>query len=635
MKRFLPLVLLLAGCPAATPSEDPTPAPERITGIANPGGGDPLVPEVGLYPFPSDYWLAEDATSPTGRRVIIPDGLLPEPLHPGVFAEHDGFTRMPALLTWFDAAVDAATLPDLEDPAATLADDASVRLLREDTWERVPALVELDQNTDLPFDQALIVRPRQLLAANTGYVVLVTSAARTRSGQALPVTDAFRALRDGLETDSEATEAWRDRFGLVAAAIEAEGLDPSDVVQGWSFHTRSEESVVGPLLAMQDAAMDATLPAWELLEDAVDGDDRIVRGTFVAPDFLGEDLTLSLDADGAPVLEGERTVEFQLTLPVEIDSTRPAVVYGHGFFSYDEEPEWGTLNAGLHRWQVSALSTNFLGFNEFDAANTLALLGGRLDEAASIAHQQMQSLVHFTLLGRLVDEQLSSDPRLQASDGSPLLAPAPRYMGISNGGTQGLTIMATSPAFTLGALVVPGGAWGHMLQRAVQWNDMGALLRARYEDQRELQLVMSLVQALLDPCDSINYAEHLLDDRFPGRPPVRIHLHEALWDSQVANVVTHWVARTAGIPLTVPSPIDVWGLPTVEADADDLGVDAALTVYDLGVDPIPPGNIAPLEDNDTHADIRAREDYQVQIGRFLEDGTLSVACDGPCGPEDE
>jgi len=636
MSRSLALLfaLLVAGCPSPEPPDEPSPA-ETITDIENLPGGDALVPEMALLPFPSDFWTTEDPTTRTGRRVTFPDGVLPAPLVPGTYASHDGFSRIPSLLAFFDVPIDPASLPPVTQPDATLSPTSSVLLLREDTWEPVPALVELDANAQFSFEQTLIVRPRRLLEASTGYVVLITDGVITTSGDPLPMSEAFRALRDGIATDSDAVEAWRQDFTLVNEAIAQSGLAAERVRLGWSFHTRSEESVVRPLLSMQQVTASVELPPWELLSDTLDGDDRLVRGSITVPNFLDADGFVRLDADDAAVQQGERDVEFLVTIPAEIDGTRPVVAFGHGFFSTLEEPTWGSLNSALARWEMSAISTNFLAFNEGDALSTFGLLGSRLQDTFSITSQQLQSLSHFTALSRLVDEQLSGDPRLLASDGSPLLAPTPRYMGISNGGTQGLTLMSTSPAFTLGALVVPGGAWSHMLERAVQWNEMGALLRERFPDPRELQLVMALVQPLLDSADSMNYVEHLVTDRFPGLPDVRVTLHEALWDSQVANLVTHWVARTASIPLVTPAPIEVWGVPTVAAaGSEPIDTPAALLVYDLGVEPIAPGNTPPDSDNDAHAQIRNREDYLVHLGRFLTDGAVVQQCNGPCDGDD-
>ena len=102
------------------------------------------------------------------------------------------------------------------------------------------------------------------------------------------------------------------------------------------------------------------------------------------------------------------------------------------------------------------------------------------------------------------------------------------YLGISNGGSQGLPILVASPVLTRGVLVVPGGGWSHMLQRAVQWNALGSLLELQYPDPRELQLVMGLTQTVFDPVDAVNFAEHLTDDRLPGRLPMQVTLRRGV-----------------------------------------------------------------------------------------------------------
>jgi hypothetical protein len=206
-------------------------------------------------------------------------------------------------------------------------------------------------------------------------------------------------------------------------------------------------------------------------------------------------------------------------------------------------------------------------------------------------------------------------------------------MGISNGGTQGLTIMATSPFFERGVLVVPGGGWSHMLQRAVQWSLMATFLEERYPPL-DLQLVMSMMQNLLDVADSLNYVEHITEDRWDGRTDVAVTLHEAVDDAQVANMVTEWVARSGSIPVITPNLELPWGIEEVSA-AEPAGYDgaSAMYIYDLGVEPPPPGNLPPETDSGAHNDVRDLDVYVEHVGRFLEDGTIVQVCDGPCDPD--
>ncbi len=250
----LALVPTLLGCP---PDEA-----ELLTGLPDDPGENPLVPDVPMYPFPSDFYLEDDADTHTGRRLVLDDELMPEGVSAATLATADGFSRAPAILTWFEGGLDPASLPDIDDPSAAMAADATVMLVREQSWEPVPLLVELDLNAEDVDEQALIMRPQDILEPGTGYVAILSSGLRSADGEGTPpVSEAFRALRDGIETDSSTVEAQRDDFELVNDAIAGVGLAPEDVVLAWSFHTRSAEQVQDTLIAMQDATVDWDLGA--------------------------------------------------------------------------------------------------------------------------------------------------------------------------------------------------------------------------------------------------------------------------------------------------------------------------------------------------------------------------------------
>ncbi len=630
--RLPPLLfaaIISSGCP---PEEE-----ELLTGLPDVAGENPLVPDVAMYPFPSDFYLEADASTLTGRRVALVDATMPDGVSATTLASADGFSRAPALLAWFEGGLDASSLPTIDDPGASMAADATVRLLREDSWEPVPLLVELDLNTEDLDEQALIIRPQDILEPGVGYIAILTTGLRSADGVSTPpVSEAFRALRDGIATDSSTVEAQRADFERVNDAISAAGLAPEDVVLAWSFHTRSAEQSQSTLLAMQDSTVDWDLNNWAITEDAWDDDglNRLIRGTFEAPDYLGSAEIIELDDDGQPLQQGVRSVEFMLTIPVTAsEELRPAMVFGHGFFSSLEEPTWSSLNNGLQTWRMAAATTNFIGFCEDDLFDTMGILGSGLDGVTTVVHQQMQSHVHQTLLGRLVAEELSAAVLSEAGD--PILdGDNVHYMGISNGGTQGLVIMTASPFFERGVLDVPGGGWTHMLQRAVQWNTMGTAFSSQYDDPRELQLEMSLLQLVFDPIDSLNWVEHLAKDRLPGRPPVRVSLQEAVGDCQVSNMVTEWVARAGDIPLVTPSPREVWGLEQITAEPPNgTARNAALLIYDEGYDPLDPGNLPPDEDNGAHGTVRRLEAYLEHVGAFMEDGTIAQFCDGACDPD--
>jgi hypothetical protein len=618
--RLLVLALLL-GCPPAT-------GPEPIDISVEPGD-NPLIPGRPALPFPSDLLTAPDPSSATGLRVAIPDGTLPEGVPPALFDRHDGFSRVPALLAWFQDGVDPASLPAHDDPLATLEPDSPVRVIELATGAPHPVFVELDANVNSPLLQALIIRPHGALKAATTYAVVLTDRLASLDGGALPSSPALQALRSGEPTNSPAVEAMRPAFEQLWSTLEGRGVARDEVVLAWTFTTRSEQQVTGALRALQASFATVALPAPTIVSDSDEGEKRIIEGTFTAPEYLSDTLDFVLD-DGLPVQQGTREVPFRLGIPREVGEPRPVVLFGHGFFSGRVEATGGSFFALMRDNRMSSVAIDFQGFSEEDLASTALILGGRLDRIGSIIDQQVQNVARFTLLARLVREHLSTEVQDPTGAYHPLTDDV-QYLGISNGGTQGLSIMSTSPVLDRGTLVVPGGGWTHMLQRAVQWREFAGLLEETY-NPLDLQIVMAALQSLFDPADCLNYVEHLVDDRFPeAAPDVRLGLHMAVHDSQVTNLVTGWVARTSGVPLVEPSPWALPGHPTVPGDA--IPGPAALFVYAEDVEPAPDDNVPPESDNDAHASIRDLSAYRQQVGAFLQDGTLAQVCDGACDPD--
>ncbi len=618
------LLLLAFACSQTEPDE-------ILTGVHDEAGNHPLVPEVPLLPWPSSMWLEDDASMATGVRLAIPEAHRPDVGDYAVFEAMDGFSRVTPMVTWFEGGVDPATLPTLPESVSV---DSPVLLVNTETLALEPALVEVDGYADLA-TQSLLIRPQVTLAPDTDYAVLITDQVAHADGTPLEASTAFRALRDGILTDSTTVEARRDDFAALVDAIDGLGIEPTSVVHGWVFHTRSASQIIDPLVAMHDHMMTATLGDWTEVSREDDGSNTVIEGTVEVPDFLGDDERLSFGSDGLPVVEGTRIMDVQLTIPHTIDEPRPVLVFGHGFFSSRDEPTWGSLQQSLQPWRTTAVSTDFIGLTEDDFVDSAGGLAGDMDVLARIVDQQRQSHANHTALVRVIEEQLGSAIAVEGANGpfAPMDPTVVNYLGISNGGTQGYTLFAASPAFTRGALVVGGGGWSHITQRATQWYTLGALLGSSFDDERELQVVLGLMQQVFDPIDSLNFAEHLVEDRLPGRPPVEISLHMAVGDAQVHNMTTEWVARAAGIPLVVPSAREVWGLETLDASADGVDVPAGLVIYDEGYPRQEPGNVAPLQDNGAHETIRDLLSYRENVGLFLETGDIVQVCEGACDPD--
>ncbi|MCO4745519.1 MAG: hypothetical protein KC912_12075 [Proteobacteria bacterium] len=600
---------------------------ENLGQLPNRPGGNPVAPDIALFPYPADLYVSD------GRVAFEPDGL-PDEMTPELFADGDGFSRITPILTWLDGGFDKDSLPDPTDGGATIADGAPIWLIDALTGERVPHLAELDGYADAPEEATLIIRPLRVLEPSTPHVVLLRSALLRADGSAHTPTEAFRALRDGIRTDTDEVEAQREDYEIVNEAIAGEGLDPEDVYSAWMFTTASREHVTGPSHRLAAIMDEAELGTATLEAPVRSGPNDLIIGSFTAPNFLDDDSRIQVDADGEPIQQGTAEVAFAVTVPDSVTETRPVIAFGHGFFSSIEEPTWSAAQAGLQPWAMSAVATDFLGFNEASQLSSAGVLAGDFARLPEIVDQQRQSQANFTAMARVVREQLASTLTVDKGDGSflPLDASNMPYAGASNGGTQGLVIMATSSQFDRGCAVVPGGGWSHMMQRAVQWNTLGGIMRDKYPNEHEMQLALALSQQLFDSVDSMNYMDALVENRVDGRTDVKIQLHEAVGDTQVSNFVSEILARTIDMPLVGPSPREIWGLEEVIIDAPRTDMNTALYVYDEGHDPLPLDNVAPAEENGTHDGVRKLQSYIDHVGPFLEDGSYVYACEGSCDP---
>ena len=616
-------------------------AANKDAAYPNVKGGNPLVPTVAALPFPSDFFLAQDSSSETGYRVSIPTGVMPAVVPTKMF-NADGFSRLPLIVTMLAGGVDKKSLPDPDDGALTVSDKSPVLLLKAGTWAKVPLLIELDMMAADDKGRALLLRPLRLLDEKSQYVVLVRDKLKDLTGKAHVAEAAFAALRDGTATADPTIEKQRDDFKQVNAAIKALSLSPAEVVQGWTFRTRSDKGTTGKLVAMQQAMKDAPLTdvtiASDKLQKSGTKTNRQLVASFKAPNFVDKDGKVTLDKAGKPVQHGTRVVSFGLTIPSTVGSARPVVLYGHGFLGGWIQGTRGSWNdiATTHKFNTAA--TN-MGFHEKLEAMVLAALSINLAKLDNVVAEVQQSLANVTYMGRLVQGKLAQSITAKDKNGKtyyPLDGTKIYYHGISNGGTFGYVVAATSPVVQRASLIVGGGGLVHFLQRAVQWNEFLPFLKMLYPRGVDQQVLMALIQMSLDPVDSINYAPYLVSKRLAGMKKIEVALHMARYDSQVRNLVTEWVARSAEIPLITPSPKKIYGLKTITAPAPGgapAGTLGAMFVYDEKVTPSPKTNVPPVKDNKTHGTVRKLKAYQTHVSTFLETGKLIQVCAGACDPE--
>ena len=341
-------------------------------------------------------------------------------------------------------------------------------------------------------------------------------------------------------------------------------------------------------------------------------------------------LTYTVAGDNTKMSDIEYKLVEGVVIPNSLEGeSRPVIVYGHGFLGNRIQATRSSFNDLCVRGRYSALGLNF-GFHEEILLLAVQSLTGDSLALDRLIAEVMQTMANTTTLVRFVREKF-------AADFIEIDATEVHYMGISNGGTFGYLFAATTAVIEKAILVVGGGGLSHFLQRASQWNELGFIATSRYSNPADLQLFLSVLQSLLDPIDPINFVDHLVTPRFNDLPPIKVQVHMAVNDSQVDNLVSEWMVRSANIPLMVPSAKSIWGLSEWDgnyaqnpAEQYPLG---ALYVYDEHVAPSPIGNIPPQEDNGTHGTVRQLNVYQEHIIDFINTGYFRQQCDGACDPQ--
>jgi hypothetical protein len=599
-------------------------------------GGNPIDPTHALFPFPSDFFLVQDEESETGWRLSIPMDLLSDGVPYEAITSANGFSRLPIILSGWPRGVDQASLPSMIDHGESIEDTSTTLLIEHETFRRIPHLAEVDVSSQDPQSAPLIIRPLILLKPNHSYSVVIRRGLRDLEGMIYEPNPAFLALRDDVETNYEPIEQQKSNFAATRQVINESGGILEDVILAWSFRTRSGEQTTQSLLHLQDFAHDWPLEQYEITQDEVRGENRQLQGTFIGPNFVGPD-GLVWGEDGRPIPVGTASYPFTLTIPRSVEGgetapvpsvRRPVILYGHGFLGERQQATRSTFNELCREGRYSAVGINF-GFHEGILRQAILGLTGSSESVPLLIAEVMQTMVNASVMIRYLREQISQD--FVSLDPEAI-----HYMGISNGGTFGYLFGATTLEIERAVFVVGGAGLSHFLQRATQWSELGYLVTSRNPHAPDLQIFLSLLQMVIDPVDPANYMDHLVEPRFAGRPPLRSQLHMALHDSQVHNLVTEWVARSANIPMITPSPKEIWGLDTITAplsDADQLTLPSALYVYDEGVEPSPIGNIPAAEDNRTHNTVRELDVYKEHIIRFLDEGRIQQVCDGACDPQ--
>lgn len=638
----LPLSLALLGCPSA---EDDT-AALGARGDCNPVGGG----EQCMLPFPSSFFLEDDATTSTGVRVAFGPTTLPEneqgdQTDPTYWNEKDGFPTLGAFYSHFPGmSVDGVV--GHQDLDAYLSDDAKTVIVDAETGERVPHFGELEVRVRDDDESLFIMRPVVPMEHGTRYVVGIRGLVDT-GGATLDALPGFVDLRDGLESADPDVERQRSHYEQdIFPVLEDAGFARGELQLAWDIVTVSTDNSLGRLLFMRDDALERVGSggppvSFELIdeEDCSVEDPpnigRTLRATVTMPLYLdsyepGSNLTR--DEQGMPFYNGEQDVDFTVRIPCSLINEPRAgrlVQYGHGLLGDQSEVYTGYLSEMANRYGWVLFASDWTGMKFDDVQTILDQIATGMSNFATVPERLHQGVLEFLLASEAMTGDGAQDALL-SQDGVLLYDPEHLYYyGNSQGSILGGAYVPLSKRIERAVFGVGGMPYSLLLTRSYDFEMYFILLRNQYDGDMDISLMIALMQMLWDPGEGSGWAwfmnERSLDEDTPAK---QVLVQVAIGDAQVPTLGGQIQARAWNASLVDPPVREVWGVETQEAPF----VGSAYVEFDYGVQEPVLAEPSP-EETDSHESARREENGQEQIERFFEDGTIEHFCDGACDPD--
>jgi hypothetical protein len=362
-----------------------------------------------------------------------------------------------------------------------------------------------------------------------------------------------------------------------------------------------------------------------------DFDPRIayrLEGTFEAPLFLDSterDAHMNIGPDGLPEPTGTAAFEFEVLIPQSALAQPVGLLqYGHGLLGTHREIEREEFIQIADGYGYVIFASDWLGLTELDQPFiAVNLENGRVQDYDHMFARLQQATVNALLLGRTMGTRFAADPTY----GAFVNPEARHYYGISLGGIMGALYMSVSPDVVRGALEVMGSPFSLLLNRSEQFDLFFTIAKGAYEDPRDLQLVLAMVQMLWDRVEPDGFVEHLERDPLPGTPAHTVLMRAAVGDHSVPTVGAHVLARSLGARHVVSAVRDVYGLEPVQ----DAFTGTAYIEYDFGLPPEPTCAVPQRKCEDPHGKIRVLPEAHQQLDHFFRTGEARNFCpNGVC-----
>jgi hypothetical protein len=630
----------------SAPSSNPSGKTETTAKIAihgepkHTGTCDPTDPSRCLLPFPSDTYTRADPSTPTGRRLDIPATGTPanregKHIDPTEWNRNDGFSPSSVGLTLIPG-LDAgrSELPPQTDVAQSLAPKSPVVVLDVTTGKRVPAWAEFDLST--PRGHRLL-RIVPAVGLTEGHRVAIALRGLERSdGSAIAPSAAYANL---IAHPTAYDRTWLD-------ALDNAGLPPSQLTLAWSFTVASAQGLSGRLRHMwseTSAALATGAPPFSITGSDDAGAARVVRGTFVMPNYLtgkggpGSVFNNAGDPNGIPRRNGTMKDDFVCTVPKNAHAaSAPFVLYGHGLLgSRDEAVGIGTVAASAG---IGFCAVDELGMSSADIPAVLKELGD-LSLFRTQADRLQQGALGFLELGRLLasNQGFGTNRAFQDGRGGSIIdAKKLSLLGASQGGILDGAPSSIATDWNRVILAVGGMGYNLLLRRSVDFDRFAVPFGAAYPNPVDQAISLELMQLLWDRGENTGYAQHLTTAPYPGTNAKTVLMLEAFGDHQVANVGTEKLARTLGIARRSPTlapgrSTDVQPFFGIDPLASLPHEGSGLVVWDFGTPAPPPAEVPNRAGEDPHGKLADEPRALALVAAFVNEGTIIDVCGGgPC-----
>ena len=648
--RFFSSLIVTLALSACTSSSTPPLEPLDL-----PDGCNPLLAGIDcMLPFPSNVFLVEDASLPTGHRVEIPDSAVIHSIDQkpaNVFATQtvDGFSKTPPILAILGSELSNTGLTHIQqNPETTLQITHPTLLIDTSTGALVPHFAELDPRAFEPLRQALILRPMVELKEKTRYIVALHNI-KDPEGEIISAPEGFRRLRDDKSEGDPILAPLAARYEVeIFPQLKTLGIERKDLQLAWDFTTSSHHNTRHDLLTMKrlvSEALEGTSPQVEIhsvTEDEEPGIWRTIRGSITGPSIMDSDEpggTASRDAEGNLQLNGEVRFPFTAQIPDTVKASfNPGAVlqFGHGFFGSRAEAQDSPARTIASQSESVLFAIDWWGMSNPDRTLLIEDLTTAPSQALRFGQRVYQAMANWMTLNQALETSLMSEAaftRPLATDaegvvesangtrtnaGNLVYDPAQlHFLGISQGAVLGTTYTAITPKVSRSILNVGGAGLTHMIFRSNPLGPFILLMQLTFPDPLDQQKFVATLQSPADRFDPSGFAS-LLKSRI-AEESQHVLMQVALGDTQVPNWSSFLNARIAGLHLIQPSPVSVFGLASQSTPHFGSG----LTAFDLGADTAfsveatLPGDI-----NDVHNELRLHPAALSQMKTFLQSGTI-------------